>query len=777
MSQEIEKADGLKLPVLPIKSSVLFPSIPVNQDLTYQHSINAFHAAEDSTVFLAFGERNMPGVPSEDELYRIGVIAKIDNSFTAEDGSVKVALRGLCRGQVTCYTSIGDTIYASVVPEEPFSSAFSPITAKALRRCMLKALEKLIRLLPPGNDGVLATAQGISDVGQLSDYIAFSSFANYSDKLKVLSEFDPILRSQLVCSVLENDSTVYSEEIHLHCKIQSTLEENQYENFLREKLRVIKEELGEDGDELDDYAEKIDNTAFSFDEKVNGEIKEKLKKDVNRLAKMPFGSAEASVIKGYLDTIFELPWNVSTEDSVDIKVAEKILEDDHDGLAKPKERILEFLAVKQLNPKIRNQIICLVGPPGVGKTSLGQSVARALGRKFARVSLGGVHDEAEIRGHRKTYIGSMPGRIIEAIRQAGSCNPVLLLDEIDKMSHTVQGDPASAMLEVLDAEQNHTFRDHYLEIPFDLSDCLFIATANNLSDVPSALIDRMEIIELSTYTDAEKLAIAKNHLIPKQLKRHGLTKTQFKIKDEAVLEIIDGYTRESGVRNLEREIASVCRKVAKGIASKEYASCTLTKKKVAELLGPRHTYNEKNDKEDLCGVVNGLAYTSVGGDILKIETSVMPGDGKIQLTGSLGDVMKESAHLAVSYIRANADELDVEKDFYKKYDIHIHVPEGATPKDGPSAGVTMLTSLTSALSRRAVRHDIAMTGELTLTGRVLPIGGLKEKTFAAYKAGIKTVIIPKDNVPDLAEIDKTVKESIEFLPVSKASDVLKVSLR
>ena len=492
---------------------------------------------------------------------------------------------------------------------------------------------------------------------------------------------------------------------------------------------------------------------------------------------MPFGSSETAVIKGYIETVLELPFGVYTEDTLDVAAAEKILDADHDGLEKPKERILEYLAVKQLSPELRGQILCFVGPPGVGKTSLGKSIAKAMNRKFARVSLGGVDDEAEIRGHRKTYLGSMPGRIIDAVKTAGSCNPVILFDEIDKMSSSVKGDPASAMLEVFDTEQNKSFRDHYLEIPFDLSDCLFIATANNLSNIPSPLMDRMEIIELSTYTDEEKLAIAKNHLVPKQLERHGLNKNQLKFKDEGISEIIDGYTRESGVRNLEREIAAVCRKAAKSVALGQAKSMTVSRTTVKKYLGARHNYNEKCADCDLVGVVNGLAYTSVGGDILKIETAVMPGDGKIRLTGSLGDVMKESAELAVSFIRANSETLDIEKDFYKKYDIHIHVPEGATPKDGPSAGVTMLTSLVSALSGRPVRQDVAMTGELTLTGRVLPIGGLKEKTFAAYKAGVKTVIVPGDNIPDLEKIDKAVRDSVTFVPATKAQDVLGVAIR
>ena len=773
-----KKDDGsLRLPVINLGTSLAYPYIPVNFEIMRDASIRAFEYADrgDKTVFLAFSKDPDVFNPETDELFDTGIIAKIEQSMTIIDNAVRVSMSGFCRAKALSYTETDGVLFANAETED-LSKLPGPVRSEALRRHILKKMREIARLLPPEGRASVTAAREIGDIGRLADFAAYTSFSRYEDKLAVLAEEDVTKRALFVCAVLENDVEIFKEEIILHQKIQKNLEKVQYENYLREKLRVIREELGEEDDEIEEYADKIEKLSFSRDKAISDEIKEKLMKEVTRLSKMPYGSPEAVVVKGYLDVCLDLPWDITTKDTIDVAEAKKILDEDHDGLEKPKERILEYLAVKQLNPDLRNQILCFVGPPGVGKTSLGMSIARAMGRKFARVSLGGIHDEAEIRGHRKTYIGSMPGRIIAAVEQAGSRNPVLLLDEIDKMCASIHGDPSSAMLEVLDGEQNKNFRDHYLEVPFDLSDCLFICTANNAYDIPSPLYDRMEIIELNTYTDNEKFMIAKDHLIPKQMKRHGLTKSTLRLKDDALWAIISGYTKESGVRNLERELSSLFRKAAKRIATGEVKSVTVSAKSLEEYLGPRKFNEEKADSSDLVGVVCGLAYTSVGGDILKIETSVMPGDGKLQLTGTLGDVMKESAAIAVSYIRSHADSLHVDENFYKTKDIHIHVPEGATPKDGPSAGVTMLTSLASSLSGRSVKSDVAMTGELTLTGRVLPIGGLKEKTFAAYKAGIKKVIIPKDNVPDLAEIDKTVRDTLEFLPVTKASEVLSIAL-
>ena len=503
---------------------------------------------------------------------------------------------------------------------------------------------------------------------------------------------------------------------------------------------------------------------------------DKLNKEVGRLEKQPFGSAEASVIRGYLDTVLELPWGKKTKERVDVAAARKVLDADHFGLDKVKERILEFLAVKQLAPQLRGQILCLVGPPGVGKTSIAMSMARALNRKLARISLGGVHDEAEIRGHRKTYVGAMPGRIIAAVRQAGTCNPLLLLDEIDKLGSDQRGDPASALLEVLDAEQNSTFRDHYLEVPFDLSDVLFITTANTLDTIPRPLLDRMEVIELTSYTDEEKLQIAKRHLLPRERKRHGLRAGQLKLTDDAIREVIRGYTRESGVRILERRLAALCRKAAMRVVSDGVKSVRVTGDNVEEYLGVRRYHPERLPRTEQVGVVNGLAWTSVGGEILEVEAAVVPGTGKVELTGNLGDVMKESAHAALSYIRGRAAALGLPEDFYQKKDIHVHFPEGAVPKDGPSAGIAITTAMVSALTGAPVRREIAMTGEVTLRGRVLPIGGLKEKTMAAYRSGIKTVFLPADNLPDLEDIDPTVRAALRFVPVEQVDTVLAEAL-
>ena len=547
---------------------------------------------------------------------------------------------------------------------------------------------------------------------------------------------------------------------------------SQREYYLREEMKIIQSELGEDGltDDFDEYRQRIEALP------VPDEVREKLKKELSRLQKQPFGSAEAAVIRGYLDTCLELPWGKTTQETVDLAKARKILDDEHFGLEKVKERILEYLAVKQLSPDIKGGLLCLVGPPGTGKTSIAMSVAHATGRKLVRVSLGGIHDEAEIRGHRKTYIGSMPGRIIAGIQQAGSCNPLMVLDEIDKLGSDYRGDPSAALLEALDPEQNASFRDHFLELPFDLSGVFFITTANTTSTIPRALLDRMEVIELSSYTDEEKLQIAKRHLLPKQRKKHGLKAAQLKLDDAAIREIIRSYTRESGVRLLERELAAVCRKAAAGIAEGTYKSLSVKAGRLEGRLGPARFKPDAVRVRSEVGLVRGLAYTSVGGEVLDVEVAVLPGSGKLELTGNLGDVMKESARAAMTYIRSRAEMLGIDPDFYKNNDIHIHFPEGAVPKDGPSAGITVTIALISALTGRPVRSDVAMTGEITLRGRVLPIGGLREKTMAALRAGVKTVIIPADNEPDLEEIDQTVRQQLQFVPVEHADEVLDLAL-
>ncbi len=560
----------------------------------------------------------------------------------------------------------------------------------------------------------------------------------------------------------------------IHARVRQHLNKTQRDIYLREQLHIIENELG-----IDDYDEEEEESSYAKrirQHKLPAEVQEALLAENAKLKRMQFGSPEATVIRNYIETCLELPWGKTSKDRTDITIAKRILDEDHDGLTKVKERILEFMAVRQLSPELDGQILCLVGPPGVGKTSIVKSIARATNRKYVRIALGGIRDEAEIRGHRKTYVGSMPGRIVNGLKQAGTSNPVMLLDEVDKLTADAHGDPTSALLEVLDADQNKTFRDHFVELPIDLSGCLFIATANTTETIPLPLLDRMEIIYMDSYSDNEKLSIAKNHLIPKQLKRHGLKRSQLRFTDNGINELILRYTKESGVRNLEREIASVCRKAAKEIVDGNTAKKTVDAKTVIEMLGPEKFLADRIYGKDEVGIVNGLAWTQLGGDMLRIEALSMSGGGALELTGSLGDVMKESARAAVSYIRKHANELGIPEDFHKNTDIHIHVPEGAIPKDGPSAGITIATAIVSELSGKTVKQSVAMTGEITLTGRVLPIGGLKEKTAAAYKAGVRTVIIPKDNMKDLEEIDQEVRSALEFVPVSSVMEVLRIAL-
>ncbi len=593
-----------------------------------------------------------------------------------------------------------------------------------------------------------------------SNYIAQNVRFSIEDKQSLLEELYPCRRLTLLVKLLNNELNIITLEKEINDAAQEAINQNQREYYLREELKVIQAELGDDGqvDDIDDYRTKINALPVADD------VREKLLKELGRLTKQPFGSSEAAVLRGYLDVCLEIPWGKTTKETVDIAKARKLLDDEHYGLDKVKERVLEYLAVKQLSPEIKGGLLCLVGPPGTGKTSIAMSIARATNRKLCRVSLGGVHDEAEIRGHRKTYIGSMPGRIVSGIIQSGSMNPLMVLDEIDKLGSDYRGDPSAALLEALDGEQNSTFRDNFLEIPIDLSGVFFITTANTTDTIPRALLDRMEVIELHSYTDEEKVEIAKRHLLPKQRKKHGLKASQLKADDAALREIISGYTRESGVRLLERELAAACRKAAGGIAEGKYKSLTLKAGKLEDILGPIKFKPEPFRFYDEVGLVHGLAYTSVGGETLDVEALVTEGSGKLELTGNLGDVMKESAKAAVSFIRSRAVKLGIDPEFYKNRDIHIHYPEGAVPKDGPSAGVTTCVALVSALTGRPVRHDVAMTGEITLRGRVLPIGGLREKTMAALRSGIKTVIIPAENVSDLEEIDQKVRAQISFIP-------------
>jgi len=771
MARFIEKVEKLTLPVIPLRGMVAFPSVPINFELERDMSKKACDASlnADMYVFLVAQKDLRCEVPERKDLYTVGCVAKIKQTLKKPDGNIRVVAEGMCRGHISQMFSEDGCLFADIISKTMTGeSAATDIKAEALIRELLNTMEGMIQYLPPVSDEFLIAARSITNPGLLADFIASSLFVRYDDKQQVLEMTDPTRRVEKAVVIMENEIRLLETEMEIHKKVKEQIDENQRDYYLREQLKVIQNEL-EEGDD-DDYYGKIKRA------KLPQEVEEKLLKELSRLQKSSFGSPEASVLRNYLDICLDIPWNKRTADRVDIDAARKILDADHDGLKKVKERLLEYLAVKQLNPDLKHQILCLVGPPGVGKTSLASSIARAMKRKYVRVSLGGVRDESDIRGHRKTYVASMPGRIITALTQCGSMNPLMLLDEVDKMCSDAHGDPSSALLEVLDAEQNKGFRDHFIEMPVDLSECFFIATANTLDTIPRPLIDRMEIIELNTYTPSEKLSIAKNHLIPKQLKRHGLNRRTLKITDDAIEELIQGYTRESGVRTLEREIASLCRKAAKKIVEENLKSVVVNRETLKALLGGRKFIDEGISGKAEVGVTNGLAYTEVGGDLLKVEALPMPGTGKIELTGTLGDVMKESAHIAVSYIRSHAKELGIAEDFYKTQDIHIHVPEGAVPKDGPSAGVTLTTSLVSALSGIPVRGDIAMTGEITLTGRVIPIGGLREKSTAAYTAGIRHILIPRDNVKDLEEIDPVVREEVTFTPVSKVSEVLDIAL-
>ena len=772
MSKYIEKVENGVYPVIPLRGLVIFPGIPTSFEINNKKSIQALLAAAsyENTVFLSALEENEEA--GTVTLATTGVTARIKQSIKLPDGNYRVLIEGKSRAEYTEIIEGDDFLRARVLIKNVLVTENGGVKGEALRREAIAAFENHIKLLPKMSPEIVASVGAITDPGVLADFIASNVLFDYRDKQRVLEEIDPFRRLETLVELLGSESKVLEFKNELHAKVRERLEDNQREYFLKEQMKVIREALGDVAEEQDEngYVERIKESAFS------DEVKEKLLKDCDRMNKMPFGSSENSVLRSYLDTVLELPTGIKTKDVFSVEKARKILDEDHDGLKKVKDRILEYIAVKQLAPDLKGQILCLIGPPGVGKSSVAVSVARALGRKFVRVSLGGVRDEADIRGHRKTYIGAMPGRIIAAITQAKSENPVILLDEIDKLTANAQGDPAAALLEVLDIEQNKAFRDHYIEIPVDLSDCIFIATANQADTIPHALYDRMEIIHLPSYTSNEKVSIFNNHLLPKQLKRHGLTRRNVKISEDAVRELIEYYTKEAGVRTLERQTAALCRKIAMQIAEGGKKSVNVTPDTIHALLGPRKVKPDALLPTDTVGVVNGLAWTELGGEMLQVEAQSFEGTGKVELTGNLGDVMQESAKAAISYIRKHAETLGIDKEFYKNRDIHIHVPEGAVPKDGPSAGVTMITALVSELSNTPVRHDIAMTGEITLTGRVLPIGGLPEKSMAAFRNGIRTILIPKDNLSDLDEVDELIKSSVTFVPVDCVSQVLENAL-
>lgn len=775
MSDKIEIFEEMTLPLIPLRGLVGFPAVQLSIEIVRPISLKAFTAAAtlyDAKILLV-AQRDI-GVedPTGDDLYKMGVVAEIKHVVKNPHGNISVIFEGISRAKLGSVTLDNGYLTASVIAKNEKQSFKPSSHCDALMLETKNILRELVGIHPNFDEEMRIAAEAITSPAYFADFVASSAIIDYKNKQTVLEALTAKTRLEKLLVGLSEEYLILQCERDVQKQVRDKIDKNQKDYFIREQIKALQSELGEyeEDDELKEYDDRISAA------KMPDEIKEKLYKELAKLAKTPFGAAEGTVIRSYLDTCLDYPFGIKSSKAVTVDEAQTILDADHDGLNKVKDRILEFVAVKQFSPDVKNQIICLVGPPGVGKTSVAASVARALGRKYSRVSLGGMHDEAEIRGHRKTYVGAMPGRIVSAIINAKAENPVIVLDEIDKMSSNFRGDPTSALLEVLDPEQNKAFRDNFMEIPIDLSDTLFIATANSYDGIPTPLLDRMEIIELSTYTDSEKLSIAKNHLIPKQLKRNGISARMFKMTDDGILALIKGYTKEAGVRNLEREIASLIRKSAKRIAEGKVKTVKITEKNIVDFLGKVKVIPERLEEDNPIGVVNGLAYTSVGGDLLKVEVAVMEGTGKIELTGSLGDVMKESAKIAHSYVRTIAKEYGINPDFYKDKDIHIHFPEGAIPKDGPSAGVTMVSAIVSALGNIPVKKDVAMTGEITLRGKVLPIGGLKEKTLAAYRSGINTVLIPEDNLRDLDDIDSEAKEHLSFIPCKNASDVLSAVL-
>ncbi len=766
-----------KLPTVPMRGTVAFPHMMMHFDVARTMSVRAVEDAllHDRKIFLTAQKDVFDERPEQKDLYQIGIVAEIKQTLTQDD-LTRILIQGCYRAKIKKIEHQGPMIIAEVrrLPDQSRED-IDEVEMQAMMRAVKDIYERYASLFPRLPREIMISVLCQDDPVSLYQEIVFNTMFDFKDKQLLLEENYLSRRMDLLYQILSKETMVLEKEKEIHDQTQENIDQGQREYFLREQLKVIadqlREETGEEPlDDADSYAERIQ--ALHLPE----ESEAKLLKEASRLRQMPPSSQEAYVISSYLDTCLELPWNTLTEENLNLSSVQKKLDADHYGLQKVKERILESLAVRVLNPELKGQILCLVGPPGVGKSSIGRSIADAVSRKFVRVSLGGVRDEADIRGHRKTYIGAMPGRIIAALNQAGSRNPLILLDELDKMGNDYKGDPSAAMLEVLDTEQNYAFRDHYLELPFDLSQVLFVATANTLDTIPAPLQDRMEIIELSSYTREEKFQIARRHLVDKQLERHGLKPVQCRMDDDVLYEMIDSYTRESGVRNLERTIGTVCRKAAKAIAAGEKKRVYVHLKDLQKYLGIPKYLPDPQSKQNTVGLVNGLAWTSVGGVLMPLEALILEGKGSIEITGSLGSVMQESAKLAISYARSVAKEYEIPTDFYQDKDLHIHAPEGAVPKDGPSAGVTMATALISALSGIPVRADVAMTGEITLHGRVMPIGGLREKSMAAYKAGIKTVIIPEGNQADLEEVDEIVKKNIHFIPVKHLSEVLEIAL-
>ena len=765
------------LPTVALRGIVLFPGMNFHFDVGRKKSIAAVKAAMhgNQKIFLVTQKDITEEDPTADSLYKVGIVAEVKQVIKSTDNNfMRVVVEGVSRASVIEFLQEKPYFITDVRERKSLKikDEFAD-EAKAAIRKIKDVFDIYAHISQRDVEEVAAKVFFSEDADELADLVAGSTISDYTDRQELLEEINPLLRLQKLYLLLKEEVEILKHENDLDSKVEVAMEKNQRDYFLREKMRIISEELGEGEDTLSE-TEKFRKRINALN--CSDEIKSKLISECNKLSKMQSGSADASVARNYIETALSLPFGIYTEDNYDLGRAEKILDDDHYGLEKIKKRFIEMLAVKSRTNDVRGQIICLVGPPGVGKTSIVRSVAKSMGRKYVRLSLGGVSDEAEIRGHRKTYVGAMPGRIVNAVISAKTFNPIILLDEIDKLGRDYKGDPASAMLEVLDPEQNFTFRDNYMEFHVDLSKVLFITTANDPSTIPGPLYDRMEIIELTSYTPEEKFMIAKKHLVKKQTAMHGLNGRTIRFNDEAIKYLIDFYTREAGVRRLEQTIGAVCRKSVVMLDNSEIRRVNITKALIKEMLGPEKFKKEEILPEDEIGVVNGLAWTSVGGEMLQVEAVTMKGDGKLELTGSLGDVMKESARAAYSYIRSRADKYGIPEEMFTGKNIHIHVPQGAVPKDGPSAGVTIATALLSVLTGRKVRQSVAMTGEISLTGRVLPIGGLKEKSMAAYKAGVKKVIIPQDNEPDLYDIDEVVKNSIEFVPVSRLDEVFRLAV-
>ncbi|WP_174729771.1 endopeptidase La [Mesobacillus harenae] len=769
MTTEKEKT----IPLLPLRGLLVYPTMVLHLDVGREKSIQALENAmvDDHLIFLTTQKDISIDEPTEEDLYQVGTLTRVKQMLKLPNGTIRVLVEGLKRAEITAFYDDTAFFSAEIISHEDRET--KDIEDEALMRTMLEYFEQYIKMSKKISAETYSSVADIEEPGRMADIIASHLPLKLKEKQEILETKDIKERMNKIVEIIHNEKEVLSLEKKIGQRVKRSMERTQKEYYLREQLKAIQKELGDKEGKTGEVAELADKIELAG---MPDNVKETALKELDRYEKVPATSAESAVIRNYIEWLVNVPWTKATDDDLDIRKAEKVLNDDHYGLEKVKERVLEYLAVQQLTNSLKGPILCLAGPPGVGKTSLAKSIAKSLNRNFVRISLGGVRDESEIRGHRRTYVGAMPGRIIQGMKKSGTVNPVFLLDEIDKMSNDFRGDPSSAMLEVLDPEQNHNFSDHYIEEPYDLSNVMFVATANNLGTVPGPLLDRMEIITIAGYTELEKLHIAKDHLLPRQIEGHGLSKAQLQIRDEGLRQIIRYYTREAGVRSLERQLAAICRKTAKIVVAGEKKRVVVSEKNVEDFLGKAKFRYGQAEFEDQVGVATGLAYTTVGGDTLQIEVSLSPGKGKLVLTGKLGDVMKESAQAAFSYVRSKAKDLGIDEDFHEKHDIHIHVPEGAVPKDGPSAGITIATALVSALSGRPIRKEVGMTGEITLRGRVLPIGGLKEKSLSAHRAGLTKIILPKDNEKDIDDIPESVRNELDFVLVSHVDEVLKHAL-